>query len=164
MWCRSNEHSKILSYILDNMETYGPLPNNTTITIQMGHDLWDKLTDYSATSNELYTPFYSNAMKRDISSHPSLSALHRQERTWQEGQSFYRLEDSKLIWNSNRTFPKLYTYSQHVASCIFPARYRVTPCTILPGVREGGVHGVNSAATTHKFLSYYGSELAPWVS
>jgi hypothetical protein len=31
----------------------------------MGHDLWDKLTDYWATSDKLYTPFDNNAMKRD---------------------------------------------------------------------------------------------------
>jgi hypothetical protein len=45
----------------------------------MGHDLRDKLTDYWATSDGLYMPFYSNAMKQDILSHSSLSALHRQE-------------------------------------------------------------------------------------
>jgi hypothetical protein len=39
------------------------------------------------------------------------------------------------------------------ACCTVPARYRVTPCTILPGVRVGVVHGVDSAATTHEFLS-----------
>jgi hypothetical protein len=30
-----------------------------------GHDLRDKLTDYWATSDQLYTSFYTNAMKRD---------------------------------------------------------------------------------------------------
>ena len=35
------------------------------LTIQMGHGVRDKLTDYWATLDQLYTPFYSTMMKRD---------------------------------------------------------------------------------------------------
>jgi hypothetical protein len=45
------------------------------ITTEMGHDLWDRLTDYWATSDQLYMPFYNETGQ--ISSHPMLSALHR---------------------------------------------------------------------------------------
>ena len=35
------------------------------LTIQMGHGVKDKLTDYWSTLNQLYTPFYGTMMKRD---------------------------------------------------------------------------------------------------
>ena len=35
------------------------------LTIQMGHGVRDKLTDYWATVYQLYTPFYGTMMKRD---------------------------------------------------------------------------------------------------
>ena len=35
------------------------------LTIQMGHGVRDKLTDYRATVEQLYTPFYGTMMKRD---------------------------------------------------------------------------------------------------
>jgi len=35
------------------------------LTIQMGHGIRDKLTDYWATVDQLYTPFYSTMMKWD---------------------------------------------------------------------------------------------------
>ena len=35
------------------------------LTIQMGHGVRDKLTDYRATVDQLYTPFYGTMMKRD---------------------------------------------------------------------------------------------------
>ena len=36
-----------------------------TITLQIGHCIRDKLTDYWATTNQFYTLFYSSAMKQD---------------------------------------------------------------------------------------------------
>jgi hypothetical protein len=35
------------------------------VTIQMGHDVRDKLTDYWATLDQIYTTFYSTMMKCD---------------------------------------------------------------------------------------------------
>ena len=35
------------------------------LTIQMGHGVRDKLTDYWATVDQLYTPFYGTVVKRD---------------------------------------------------------------------------------------------------
>ena len=35
------------------------------LTIQMGHGVRDKLTDYRATVDQLYIPFYGTMMKRD---------------------------------------------------------------------------------------------------
>jgi len=35
------------------------------LTIQMGHGIIDKLTDYWSTLDQLYTPFYGTMMKRD---------------------------------------------------------------------------------------------------
>jgi hypothetical protein len=35
------------------------------LTIQMGHGVRDKLTDYWSTLDQLYTPFYSTMMKHD---------------------------------------------------------------------------------------------------
>lgn len=55
--------------ILDDRPS--PLPDITeaemfvflALTIQMGHYLRDKLTNYWARSDQLHTPFYSNMMK-----------------------------------------------------------------------------------------------------
>jgi len=35
------------------------------LTIQMGHGVRDKLTDYWATVDQLYIPFYGTMMKQD---------------------------------------------------------------------------------------------------
>jgi hypothetical protein len=35
------------------------------VIIQMGYDIRDRLTDYWATMEQFYTPFYSNTIKRD---------------------------------------------------------------------------------------------------
>jgi hypothetical protein len=61
--------------ILDDRPS--PLPDITeaemfvfiALTIQMGHCLQDKLTDYWARSDQLQTPFYSNMMKKDTHFH-----------------------------------------------------------------------------------------------
>jgi hypothetical protein len=45
------------------------------ITIQMGHSLWDQMTDYRAKTDQFYTPSYSNMIKE---THPSVSAFHGQ--------------------------------------------------------------------------------------
>jgi len=45
------------------------------LTIQMGHGVRDKLTDYWSTLDQLYTPFYGTMMKRDRYLH-ILRCLH----------------------------------------------------------------------------------------
>jgi len=49
-----------------------PEPNVTeaemfvlTLTVQMGHGIRDKLTDYWSTLDQLYTTFYGTMMKQD---------------------------------------------------------------------------------------------------
>jgi hypothetical protein len=89
-------------------------------------------------------------------------------RLYQQHKSFYccLFPVSRLVFFVAGHIPssQFIRATDEARFCIFPAWYRVTPCTILPGVRAGVEHGVDSAATTHEFLSYYGSELAPWVS
>jgi hypothetical protein len=45
------------------------------ITVQMGHCIRDQLTDYWATMEQFYMPFYSNMMKQDRYLH-ILQVLH----------------------------------------------------------------------------------------
>ena len=57
-------------YYHDNLDRLdegpSPLPDVTeAITIQMGHYIRDKLTDYWSMDENFYTSFYSNAIKRD---------------------------------------------------------------------------------------------------
>jgi hypothetical protein len=71
---------------IDRLET-GPSPEPDVtepemfvilaLTVQMGHCVRDKLTDYWATMDQLYAPFYGTIMKRGrLSSHPSLLRFH----------------------------------------------------------------------------------------
>jgi hypothetical protein len=83
----------------------------------MGHDLRNKLTDYLATSDELYTPCYSNAMKRDRYHH-ILHFLHFTDNKNEPDRKDEILTDWKirnLFEILNRTFSKFYNHSQHVA-------------------------------------------------
>jgi hypothetical protein len=82
----------------------------------MGHDLRDKMTDCWATSDELYTPFYSKAMKRDRYCH-ILHFLHFTDKNEPD-----RKDEIMTDWKIqnlfeilNRTFSKFYNRSQHVA-------------------------------------------------
>jgi hypothetical protein len=103
-----------------------PLPDVTqaemlvflAITIQMGHDLWDKLTDYWATSDQLYTPFYTNAMKPDRYLH-ILRFLHftdNKNEPDRKDENFDRLwKILNLFEILNRTLSKSYNPSEHLA-------------------------------------------------
>jgi hypothetical protein len=95
-----------------------PLPDMTeaemlvflAVTIQMGHDLRDKLTDYWVTTDQLYAPFYTNAMKQDRYLH-ILRFWHFTDKNEpdRKDKNFDRL---LKIWNLfeilNRTFSKFY--------------------------------------------------------
>ena len=59
------------------------------ITISMGHCIRDKLTDYWSRADIFHTTFYGNANATgQISSHSSLSALHRQQEGACHGRKF----------------------------------------------------------------------------
>jgi hypothetical protein len=130
----------MLSYILGNKGTYGPLPNNTTITVQMRHDLRDKLTDYWATSDELCMPFYSNAMKRDRYCH-ILRFLHFTDKneTDRKDKILTDWKIRNLFEIPNRTFSKFYNLCQHVAvyEVIGLYKERVVFRQYIPPVRPG---------------------------
>jgi hypothetical protein len=82
----------------------------------MGHDLGDKLTDYWTTSDELYTPFYSNAAKRDTYRHilrfPHFTDKNEPDR---KDKIFTDWKIRKLFEILNRTLLKCCNHSQHVA-------------------------------------------------
>ena len=66
-----------------NLKLWNKMFVSVALTIQMGHGVRDKLTDYWATVDQLYTPFYDTLMKRD----------------------WYRLIPSYLHFTDNRNEP-----------------------------------------------------------
>ena len=50
---------------IDRLDAEAEMFVFVVLTIQMGHGIRDKLTDYWATVDQLYTPFYGTMMKRD---------------------------------------------------------------------------------------------------
>jgi hypothetical protein len=82
----------------------------------MGHDLRDKLTDYWATSDGLYTPLYSNAMKWDTYRH-ILRFLRFTDKNEpdRKDEILTDLKIRNLFEIPNRRFSKFYNHSQHVA-------------------------------------------------
>ena len=58
------------------------------LTIQMGHSVSAQLTDYWATIDQLYTPFYSSMMKQDIVTHPTVLTLNTQQEQNDKEQNF----------------------------------------------------------------------------
>jgi hypothetical protein len=63
-------------------------------TIQMGHCIWDKLTDYWATTVQLHAPFYSSTMKRDR----YLDILHSLHFTDNKNEPGMTEENSDRLW------------------------------------------------------------------
>jgi len=86
--------------------------------IQMGHGIRDKLTDYWATVNQLYTPFYGTMMKWDQYLH-ILRYLHftgnkkEPDRTDENFDSLWKIRDLFEILNA--TFSKFYNPSENLA-------------------------------------------------
>ena len=69
------------------------------LTIQVVHGVRYKLTDYRATVDQLYTPFYSTMMKRDRYLHilrylPFTDNRNEPDRT---DENFDRLEDTRPV-------------------------------------------------------------------
>ena len=83
----------------------------------MGHDVRDKLTDYRATVDQLYTPFYGTMMKRDRYLH-ILRCLHFTEnrnepdRTDENFDRPWKIRDLSEILNA--TFSKFYNPSENL--------------------------------------------------
>ena len=85
------------------------------LTIQMGHDVREKLTDYWATLDQLYTPLYGTMMKRNRYLH-ILRYLHftdNKNEPDRTDERFDRLRDLFEILNG--TFSKLYNPSENLA-------------------------------------------------
>ena len=88
------------------------------LTIQMGHCVRDKLTDYWATVDQLYTPFYGTMMKRDRYLH-ILRYLHftdtrnEPDRTDENFDRLWKIRD--LFEMLNHTFSKFYNPSENMA-------------------------------------------------
>ena len=89
-----------------------------SVTIQMGHFIWDKLTDYWSRSYNFHTLFYGNATKRDRFFH-ILCFLHF---TRNRNEPDMRDENSDRLWKMrklfeilNEKFSKFYSPSGHLA-------------------------------------------------
>jgi len=117
-------------YFHDHLDRYdeGPTPPSDVteaemlvflaITIQMGHCIRDKLTDYWSRAENFYTSFYSNAMKRDRFFH-ILRFLHF---TDNKNEPDMTDENSDRLWKMrhlfdilNEKFSKFYSPSEHLA-------------------------------------------------
>jgi uncharacterized protein YcaQ len=89
-----------------------------SIMIQMGHCIWDKLTDYwSMTTNSTHT-FLSSAMKQDRYLH-ILRFLHFTEN---KNEPDMTDRNSDMLWKmqnlseiQRKTFSKFYNPSEHLA-------------------------------------------------
>jgi hypothetical protein len=113
------------NYIDSLKDGPSPLPDMTetemfvflALTIQMGHCLREKLTDYWSRNEQLYTPFYSNMMSRDRYLH-ILRFLHftdnRNAGDWND--KFDRLWKLRNLFEIlNAAFSKFYKPSEHLA-------------------------------------------------
>jgi len=110
------------------------------LTIQMGHGVRDKLTDYWAILDQLYTPFYSTMMKLGRYLH-ILSYLHftdsrnEPDRTDENYDRLWKIRDLFEILNS--TFCKFYNPSENLAiDVIFSFKGRVVFRQYIPKKRK----------------------------
>ena len=121
------ETNRYYHQYLDTLEDApSPVPDITesemflflAVTIQMGHCLRDRLTDYWSTSENFYTPFYSSTMKRDRYWH-ILRFLHftdNRNDTQNADENFGRLWKMRNIFEIiDRTFSKFYNPTEHLA-------------------------------------------------
>ena len=86
-------------------------------TIQMGHCIWDKMTDYWATTKHFHTSFYSSAITRDRYFH-ILRFLHFTNKNEPDMIE----ENSDRLWKMRtlfeilkEEFSKFYSPSEHLA-------------------------------------------------
>src|SRR5215510_12576011 len=112
-----------------------PLPDVTeaemlvflAITIQMGHCIRDRLTDYWSRAENFHTLFYSNSMKRDRFFH-ILRFLHF---TDNKNEPDMTDENSDRLWKMrhlfdilNHKFRKFYNPSEHLAVAEVIVKYK----------------------------------------
>lgn len=88
------------------------------VTVQMGHCLRERLTDYWSTAENYYTPFYSSTMKRDRYWH-ILRFLHftdNRNDTHNTDKNFGRLWKMRNVFEIiGRTFSKFYNPTENLA-------------------------------------------------
>jgi len=92
---------------LDRLEGPSPQPDVTeaemlvflAITIQMGHCIWGKLTDYWSRAYNFHTPFYGNCMKWDRFFH-ILRFLHFTDKNEPDTMD----ENSDRLWKMRNVF------------------------------------------------------------
>ena len=112
---------------IDGLDDVDPVLNLTlrklkclflALTVQMGHGVRDKLTDYWSTLDQLYTPFYGTMMNRDRYLH-ILRYLHftdnrnEPDRTDKNFDRLWKIRD--LFEILNKTFSKFYNPSVNLA-------------------------------------------------
>ena len=89
------------------------------LTIRMGHGVKDKLTDYWATVDQLYTPFYGTMMKRDWYRH-ILRYLHFTDNRNEPDRTDENFDRLWKIWDLfeilNATFSKFYNPCKNLAT------------------------------------------------
>jgi len=97
------------------------------VTIQMGHCIRDKLTEYCSRSYNFHTQFYGNAMKRDRFFH-ILRFLHF---TDNRNEPDMRDENSDRLWKMRNLFQilneklsKFYSLSEHPAVYEFIVKFK----------------------------------------
>jgi hypothetical protein len=81
-------------------------------TMNMGHDVGDKLTDYLATMDQLYTPFYSTMMKWDhfLHIHSYLQFIDNRNAPDRTDENFDRLWKIRNVFEIvNNTFSRFKT-------------------------------------------------------
>ena len=87
------------------------------VTIQMGHCLRERVSDYWCRMDQFYTPFYSNVMKRDRYFHilRFLNFSDNRNNTHKTDKSSGRLwKMGKIFEIVDRTFSKFYNPSEHL--------------------------------------------------
>ena len=118
-------------YYHDHLDTLdegpsSPIPDVTeaemlaflALTIQMGHQVRDRLSDYWGTSDQLYMAFFSSAMKRDRYFH-ILRFLHftdNKNEPDRKDDNFDKLWKLRNVFEIlNTTFSKFYNPSENLA-------------------------------------------------
>jgi hypothetical protein len=121
------ETNRYYYHYLDTLDQVpSPVPDITeaemfvflAVTIQMGHCLRERLSDYWSTMDNFYTPFYSSAMKRNRYWH-ILRFLHftdNRNDTQKADKSVGRMWKMRNIFEIiDRTFSKFYNPTEHLA-------------------------------------------------
>ena len=100
------------------------------LTIQLGHGVRDKLTDYWSTMDQVYTPFYGTMMNQDRYLHILryfyfTDNRNERDKTDENFDRLWKIRDPFEILND--TFSKFYNHSKNLAidEVIVPFKGRV---------------------------------------